>query len=304
MVLPGAVPAEVAAAAAALRGLAPPRAKAEAGAALSPEARQKAPRGVVGRDAAAALAPPPPRGAPRPIDVAAEAREAERTEKPRPPAQEAHPIVPGRKESPLPAPAQLLPAPAQPPRAAASPAPEPAAALPRASPARPAAEGGDVEGAVLRNAAHLRIDSGQPGVGEIELHLRVREGVAHLRVDGEGGHLVAARAPELAAALAGAGLSLGRLETPPPSAVAAPPPSAAPDGRTGSESGLGGSAGSGAAPHGQPGSRQPGGHPGLGEPDARRDPRERGAPAAPIPHRTSQGHRAPAASRSRIHVEA
>jgi hypothetical protein len=298
MVLPGAVAAEVAAAArsgAGRTGLAPARAKGEAGAAASPDGKQKAPRGVVGRDAAAALAPPPPPGAPRPIDVAAEAREAERTEHPRPPAQEAHPIVPGRKESPLPAPAQLLPAPAHPPRAAASPAPSPAATLPRASPARPAAEGGDVEGAVLRNAAHLRIDSGQPGVGEIELHLRVREGVAHLRVDGEGGHLVAARAPELAAALAGAGLSLGKLET---------PPSAAPDGRTGSESGFGGSAGSGAAPDGQPGSRHPGGHPGLGDPDARPDPRERGPPAAPIPPRPSQGHLAPAASRSRIHVEA
>ena len=213
--------------------------------------------------------------------------------------------VPGRKENPLPPPGQLPPAPGPAPRAAPSPTPSPAATLPRASLARSGAEGGDVEGAVLRNAAHLRIDSGQPGVGEIELHLRVREGVAHLRIDGEGGHLVAARAPELAAALAGAGLTLGKLETPPASVVAAPPPSAgAQDGRTGAESGLGGSAGNGATPNGQPGSRDPGGHPEFGDTGAPPDPRERGAPASPLPPRPSQGHPAPAASRSRIHVEA
>jgi hypothetical protein len=81
----------------------------------------------------------------------------------------------------------------------------------------------------MRSAAHLRISPGQSGGGDIELHLRIRGGVAHLRVDGDGGHLVAKSAPELASALSSAGLSLGKLETPSPGPSAALEHSAKPD---------------------------------------------------------------------------
>jgi hypothetical protein len=66
------------------------------------------------------------------------------------------------------------------------------------------------DGAVLRNAAHLRVEA--PGLGELELHLRVRDGVAHVRIDGEAAHAVEARAAELSRALASEGLKLGQLD--------------------------------------------------------------------------------------------
>jgi hypothetical protein len=69
------------------------------------------------------------------------------------------------------------------------------------------------DGAVLRNAAHLRVDA--PGLGELELHLRVRDGVAHVRVDGEAARLVESRAAELSRALAGEGLKLGHVDVKP-----------------------------------------------------------------------------------------
>jgi hypothetical protein len=45
----------------------------------------------------------------------------------------------------------------------------------------------------------------------------VRDGVAHLRVEGEAARAVEARAAELGRALAGEGLRLGELEVRPPS---------------------------------------------------------------------------------------
>jgi hypothetical protein len=107
--------------------------------------------------------------------------------------------------------------------AAAAPQPAPAperSAAPRAQPAAPAAPplppapaGHDVQGAVLRQAAHLRVDAG--ALGALELHLRVRDGALHLRVDGEAARAVEARAGELSRALASEGLRLAAVEGPP-----------------------------------------------------------------------------------------
>lgn len=75
------------------------------------------------------------------------------------------------------------------------------------------------DGAVLRNAAHLRVET--PGLGALELHLRVRDGVAHVRLDGEAARAVEARAAELSRALASEGLKLGQLDARQPTAATA-----------------------------------------------------------------------------------
>jgi flagellar hook-length control protein FliK len=51
-------------------------------------------------------------------------------------------------------------------------------------------------------------------LGAVDLHLRVRDGTVHLRVDGEAAHLVETRSAELTRALAGEGLKLGSVEVP------------------------------------------------------------------------------------------
>ena len=157
-----------------------------------------------------------------------------------------------------------------------------AARTPQAGSSEGAAPG-QVDGAVLRSAAHLRISAGQGGAGDIELHLRIRGGVAHLRVEGDGGHLVGSRAPELASALAGAGLTLGKLEAP-------AAPSAAPS----SHLSFGDGRGQGG---GQPGTFESPGD-GQPQPGARGDAH----PPAPTPSRSPPG-RSPSA-RGGIHVEA
>jgi hypothetical protein len=100
-------------------------------------------------------------------------------------------------------------APAEPraaPRLAAAEAPAPA--QPSHLPSAPA--GQDVQGAVLRNAAHLHVDTGN--LGALELHLRVRDGAVHMRVDGDSAHVVEAHAAELSRSLASEGLRLAPLE--------------------------------------------------------------------------------------------
>ncbi len=81
-----------------------------------------------------------------------------------------------------------------------------------ASPLPPPPAGQDVSGAVLRNAAHLRVELG--ALGAVSLHMRVHEGALHLRVDGEAAGAVEARAGELSRALAGDGLRLAPIEFP------------------------------------------------------------------------------------------
>jgi hypothetical protein len=117
---------------------------------------------------------------------------------------------------PAPAPTRDAPvAPAPPAEAKPTSAPRSASAAPATPAPLPAAPAGqEVQGAVLRQAAHLRVDAG--GLGALELHLRVRDGALHLRVEGDGARAVEARAGELSRALAGEGLKLGGIEAPPP----------------------------------------------------------------------------------------
>jgi hypothetical protein len=91
--------------------------------------------------------------------------------------------------------------------AAAAPA-EPRETAPSSAPPPPPPGfgGGNVAGAVLARAAHLTLDDGR--TGEIGLHLRIRDGVANLRIDGGMAGLVEARSAELRLALAREGLQL------------------------------------------------------------------------------------------------
>jgi hypothetical protein len=203
------------------------------------------------------------------------------------PAQELVGLVPGRKEP-------LIPSAAAPetsiaggshaaPRAVTGTGPAGAATGSHAIDLRPI-EGSGVDGAILQSAAHLRIEGTPGGAGDIELHLRVRGDVTHVRIDGEAGRVAAVHAPELANALATVGLSLGRLETPP---VAAPSPSASSSGfgdRSGTDPGAGQSQ---SQPQGQPEPRDPGASGGQ-----------------PLPQPASHPSRRQPARGARVHVQA
>lgn len=90
-----------------------------------------------------------------------------------------------------------------------------AAGLPAA--ARPlfdqAAEDPSLRGATLGKSAHLTLET--PGAGELSLHLRVRDGVADVRVDGAAARSLDIRPDDLRTALAGEGLSLGSFDAGP-----------------------------------------------------------------------------------------
>jgi hypothetical protein len=74
---------------------------------------------------------------------------------------------------------------------------------------------------VLPHAAHLRVESDL--LGQVELHVRIREGVAHLRLEGPSASAAQSLLPELRSALAREGLALGEVEiTPAPAQPAAP----------------------------------------------------------------------------------
>ncbi|MBK9518755.1 MAG: hypothetical protein IPO09_15685 [Anaeromyxobacter sp.] len=114
------------------------------------------------------------------------------------------------------------------PAAAAAPEPtqpRPAAAAPRPAPFLPQDPlPCDVGGAILPGGAHLRLASDT--LGDLSLHLRVRDGVAHVRVEGEQAATVVGRGQELQRALAAEGLRLGQLEVERPQPQAAPPEAA------------------------------------------------------------------------------
>jgi hypothetical protein len=145
-----------------------------------------------------------------------------------------------RAAEPKPHPASAAPGAAPPPAPPAVPPPTPGAAqaAPIAEAARAAAPAtlapplpihdprGDVSGAILPAAAHLRVSSDT--FGELTLHLRVRDGAAHVRLEASAAAAAEARAPDLARALAAEGLALARLdvEPRPPAPVAAPPEAA------------------------------------------------------------------------------
>ncbi|HEX3698138.1 MAG TPA: hypothetical protein VH374_22395 [Polyangia bacterium] len=73
------------------------------------------------------------------------------------------------------------------------------------------AEDPTLHGAVLTDSAHVSLDAG--AAGEITLHLRVKDGVADVRVEGAGAPTLAIRPHELQAALASEGLTLGGFES-------------------------------------------------------------------------------------------
>jgi hypothetical protein len=163
-----------------------------------------------------AEAAPPAGVPPRAARGAAPAADRERPkEKPR--AREL-PAAEAATAAPRTDPTLLLPAaePRAPRTATAS-----AAAQRAGAPLPPPPPGQEVSGAVLRSAAHLKVDTGT--LGALELHLRVRDGALHLRVTGEAAPLVEARSGELSRALAGEGLRLAPVELPPGDGTAAQP---------------------------------------------------------------------------------
>jgi hypothetical protein len=183
------------------------------------------------------------------------------------PTQELIGLVPGRKEAALPSStpseASLNGGTHAAPRAVSGATLASATTSGHAVDLRPL-EGSGVDGAILQSAAHLRIEGAPGGAGDVELHLRVRGDVTHVRIDGEVGRVAAVHAPELANALASVGLSLGRLETPP---VASASPASSSNGfghRSGSDPGTGQSH---SQPQGQP-EPDPGGPPGPPRPQA------------------------------------
>ena len=63
---------------------------------------------------------------------------------------------------------------------------------------------------LLPQAAHVRMDV--EGSGELDLHLRLRDGVAHVTVSGSAASLVESHTSDLRSALAGQGVALGTVE--------------------------------------------------------------------------------------------
>jgi hypothetical protein len=74
-----------------------------------------------------------------------------------------------------------------------------------------AAEDPSLRATVMPERAVLSIDTG--GAGELALHLRVKDGVADVRVSGAAAHSVEMRPAELRAALASEGLTLGSFQS-------------------------------------------------------------------------------------------
>ncbi len=93
---------------------------------------------------------------------------------------------------------------------AALPPPAPIPAAPSALLAH-AAEDPSLRATVMPERAVLSIDTGS--AGELALHLRVKDGVADVRVSGAAAHTVEMRPSELRAALASEGLTLGSFQS-------------------------------------------------------------------------------------------
>jgi len=74
-----------------------------------------------------------------------------------------------------------------------------------------AAEDPSLRATILPERAVLSLDTG--GAGELALHLRVKDGVADVRVSGSAADALDVRPSELRAALASEGLSLGSFES-------------------------------------------------------------------------------------------
>ena len=99
-----------------------------------------------------------------------------------------------------------------------APSPAAAAAPPPDRPSPPeaallarAADDPSLRATVMSGRAVLSLDTG--GGRELELHLRVKDGVADVRVDGAGAAALDIRPQELRVALAGEGIALGRFDS-------------------------------------------------------------------------------------------
>ena len=93
---------------------------------------------------------------------------------------------------------------------ASLPPPAPIPAAPSALLAH-AVEDPSLRATVMQEHAVLSIDTGS--AGELALHLRVKDGVADVRVTGAAAHTVEMRPSELRAALASEGLTLGTFQS-------------------------------------------------------------------------------------------
>ncbi|HVR61068.1 MAG TPA: hypothetical protein VMU50_04170 [Polyangia bacterium] len=74
-----------------------------------------------------------------------------------------------------------------------------------------AADDPTLQGTIMTDGAHVSLDAG--AAGEITLHLRVKDGVADVRVEGAAVPALEIRQQELRVALASEGLSLGGFES-------------------------------------------------------------------------------------------
>jgi hypothetical protein len=147
------------------------------------------------------------------LPVRAPGRQADQpekqTEKDRDAAKRETGAAASRPEAPIPPPPEARVAATRPSSSTFSTSSPSASDGPRE--ALPPSPGVDVQGAMLRHAAHLKIEAG--AMGALELHLRVRDGALHLSVEGDAARAVEARAGELSRALAGEGLKLAPIET-------------------------------------------------------------------------------------------
>jgi flagellar hook-length control protein FliK len=175
---------------------------------------------------------------------------------------------------------------AQPPSPAAEPARPSAAALaPRPGPVLPPEPPQtSLAGAILPGGAHLRLESST--LGDLALHLRIRDGVAHLRLEGEQAPALVQHGHELQRALAAEGLKLGQLEAERPQARVSSPADGAPSAGDQGRSGL--------LPQGQPDLSDQSDRPGQGAPGS----------SAAAEHTVSPGPRRASGRSSAHHVEA
>ena len=191
-----------------------------------------------------------------------------------------------------------------------------AVAVPIPVAARPlyelAADDPSLHASALGNNAHVTLDAGR--AGELSLHLRIRDGVADVRFEGDAARSLDIRSHEVRTALAGEGLALGRFETGNPGVGAGAGAggshnSSSQHGSSGGNAGgqttqdgnrggagnggTGGHGGRGALDLGGQGAGFGAGHPGSGgQPDARPE-----AAFAPVPARAT----AHATTSSRAH---
>ena len=183
-----------------------------AGIAIAPERVSARPSAKTAGDARPAIADVPARSSRTPSsDVAVDSSESSRTEKRSVGADAPRATVDA-------APSRLAPPPvAHAPTPAASREPRVSDLQVSAGPAAPvslldqAAADPSLHAAAIGNNAHLHLDAGS--AGSLSVHLRMRDGVADLEVEGTAASSLDIRPQDLRRALAGEGIALGRFES-------------------------------------------------------------------------------------------